>query len=145
MYTTALAIVLSGALFFGSAQADNSATFGDYTIHYNALSTHSLSPEVAKAYAIRRSASRGMINIAVRKKLSDGSNIAVAAKVRATMRNIHAQVSNLAVQKIQEEKSIYYISDFKVSHAEPQRFNIEVIPEGAPLRNIEFSHTFYTQ
>ena len=140
-------MIVSGALFTGAAAAaaENSANFGDYTIHYNALSTNSLSPEVAKAYGIRRSGSRGMINIAVRKKSADGSDVAVTAKVRATMRNIHAQVSRLSMQKIQEEKSIYYISDFKVANAEAQRFTIEVVPDGAPLRRIEFSQTFYTK
>ena len=145
MNKASLAIILSGALFTGAAPAENSASFGDYTIHYNALSTNSLSPEVAKAYGIRRSGSRGMINIAVRKKSAGGSDSAVTAKVRATMRNIHAQVSSLNMQKIQEEKSIYYISDFKVTNAEPQRFNIEVVPDGAALRKIEFSQTFYTK
>jgi hypothetical protein len=145
MNTASLAIVLSGVLFTSTAQADNSATFGDYTIHYNALPTNSLSPNVAKAYGIRRSGNRGMINIAVRKKLAGGSDVAVPAKVRAKMRNIHAQISSLDMQKIQEEKSIYYISDFKVDNAKPQRFNIEVIPEGSPLRKIEFSQTFYTE
>jgi len=126
------------------ATADNSQTFGAYTIHYNALSTQSLSPDIAKAYGIRRSKNRGMINVAVRKKLEDGSEIPVTAKVAAHARNIHAQIKDLDPKQIKEEQAIYYIADFKVEDHENLKFKLNVTPEGAPQRTVEFSQSFFT-
>lgn len=128
-----------------TAAAENFATYGEYTIHYNALSTDSLSPDVAKAYGIRRSKARGMINVAVRKKLEDGTEVPVPAKVRAESRNIHAQIDELELRQIKEEQSVYYIADFKVDDGETLRFKVDVTPEGSPLRTVEFTQTFYVK
>ena len=40
------------------ARAEQSATFGDYTVHYVAFTTDILTPEVAKSYKIQRSKNR---------------------------------------------------------------------------------------
>ena len=58
-------LVVLFSLFAPWAAAEQSQTFGDYEIHYNALTTDQLSPEVAKAYGIVRSGSRAMLNVSV--------------------------------------------------------------------------------
>ena len=42
-----------------TVSAEQSKTFGDYTIHYVAFTTDMLSPEVARLYKIRRSKNLG--------------------------------------------------------------------------------------
>ena len=59
------ALVLLAALTTLAAQAQQAMDFDDYSIHYNALSSSLITPEVAKAYGIRRSDSRALINISV--------------------------------------------------------------------------------
>jgi hypothetical protein len=43
------------------AWAQQSQSFGEYSVHYNALNSSLLSPEIANAYGIRRSDSRALI------------------------------------------------------------------------------------
>ena len=51
-----------------TASAENSKDFGQFVIHYNAMATDMVPPEVARKYRITRSQNRGMINITVLKK-----------------------------------------------------------------------------
>ena len=60
-----LALLLSMPL---SSYAENVTKFGDYVIHHTALPTDILLPEVARAYKIKRSKNRGMVNIVVQHK-----------------------------------------------------------------------------
>ena len=140
-FITALMI---GLVCSSSLATDNLRTLGAYTIHYNALSTQSLSPDIAKAYGIRRSKNRGMINVAVRKKLDDGSEIPVSAKVDVHMRNIHAQITQLKSREIIEDQAIYYIAEFKTENnaeALPKAvFSVEVAIEGQPVQSIKISY-----
>ena len=53
-----------------SAAAENSMDFGEYVVHYNALATDFLPPQVARKYRITRSRNRGMVNITVLKRCS---------------------------------------------------------------------------
>ena len=68
--------------------AEQSKSFGDYTLHYNAFSSDFLSAEVAKKYGIQRSNSKGLVNITVIKK-----NNALETPVTA---NISGNAYNLA-------------------------------------------------
>ena len=64
------------------AQAEQARDFGDYVIHYNALTTDFLAPEVARDYGIRRSKHRGLVNISVQKKTAAAAGDPVAARVK---------------------------------------------------------------
>jgi len=56
-------LILLAALTSLPAIAQQAQEFDDYIVHYNALSSSLITPEVAKAYGIRRSDSRALINI----------------------------------------------------------------------------------
>jgi hypothetical protein len=63
--------MLSFLLLFGlslQAPAQQAEDLGDYLVHYNTMNTTLLSPEVARAYNIQRSGTRGLLNIAVLKR-----------------------------------------------------------------------------
>ena len=47
--------LLGGLLFSGMALAQQSQDFGNYVVHYNALNTNLIPPQVAQGYAIKRS------------------------------------------------------------------------------------------
>ena len=42
--------------------------FGNYEVHFNALRTDELTPDVARVYGIQRSANRVMLNVTVLRK-----------------------------------------------------------------------------
>ena len=57
----------------GMALAQQSKMFGPYELHYSVVNTTFLSPEVAATYAIVRGKNRGIVTLAVREHLAEGS------------------------------------------------------------------------
>lgn len=67
------ALLLSAALFCIPAQAEQKQQVGDFAIHYIALSSTFLTPNIAKTYGIKRSRYTGLVNIAVLDTAQQGS------------------------------------------------------------------------
>ncbi len=126
----------------GAALAENSQPVGEYIVHFNALPTEALPPQVAKAYHITRSKNRGLLNVSVVKK---GKNIqGVEAEIDVTASNLSGQLRPIKLRKIEEQNAIYYIGDFRVSNEETLNFKIRVkTPDGAS-KTIELSQQFFT-
>jgi hypothetical protein len=137
--------VLAIVLYATAALAENSTAVGGYVIHHNALTTDNLSPEVASAYDIRRSKERAMLNVSVIRGQPGKPGEPVAAKVKATARNLIGQQRDIALREIREGRAIYYIGDFPVSNKEKLDFFLEVTPEGErlPLK-ARLNQQFYT-
>ncbi len=132
-----LALLLSLPL---SGYAENVTKFGDYVIHHTALPTDVLLPKVAKAYKIKRSKNRGMLNIVVQ---HNGKG--VAAKVTGTGTNLNSQLKHLQFREIKEGDVIYYISSFRVTNKEVITFKIKVQPAGSgKSHTVKFKKEFYT-
>lgn len=127
----------------GTVSAEQSKQFDRYTIHYNALTTNQLSPEIARAYGLTRSPNRAMVNITV---LEDGA--ATRAEVKVTARNLTGQLKSVEIREVLEpEDAVYYLGEFGVSHMETMRFTVQVKPQGstsAPYQ-FEFQQQFYTE
>jgi len=136
-------IILLAALTSLPAIAQQAKEFDDYTIHYNALSSSLITPEVAKAYGIRRSDSRALINISVLK--SDGG--AARAVVTATGRNLTGQTRNVDMREINEgDGAIYYIGELSVRNMETFDFTVLVTPQGNDKPyTVKFRQQFYTE
>ena len=127
--------------------AQQAQEFGDYVVHYNALSSSLITPEVAKAYGIRRSDSRALINISVLKPAGEQTATAVKAAVTTTGRNLTGQTRKIEMREIDDgDGAIYYIGELSVRNMETFDFTVVVIPEGQskPL-NIKFRQQFYTE
>lgn len=123
--------------------AGNTAEFDDYLIQYNALSTDTLLPAVARAYKLRRSKNSGMVNIVVQKKTSSGAK-GVTAKITGTGINMNQQLKRLKFNEIKDADVIYYIADFRITNKEMLNFKLEVTPAGSDHSYpIEFRQEFY--
>jgi len=133
------AIALLVSLPFTS-HAENFAEFGDYVIHHNALPTDILLPEVARAYKIKRSKNRGMVNIVVQKK-----GKGVAAEVNGTGTNLNSQLKHLTFREIKDGEVTYYIADFRVTNKETISFKVNIKPQGSSkTHTVKFKKEFYT-
>ena len=141
-------LLLAGSLVVAvDAAAQQSQDFGDYVVHYNALNTNLIPPQVAQAYGIARSPSRALLNITVMKKVMDTPGTPVSATVSATGTNLTGQLREIPIREIKDpEGAIYYIGDFPVHHLETYRFEVQVAVEGEdePLM-VRFRQQFYTE
>jgi hypothetical protein len=133
-------------LFSGVAQAENSQDFGDYVVHFNALSTSQLPPSVTKEYDIKRSKNRGMMNIAVLRKALGTGTEPVPAALSASATNLTGQKRDIELREIREGTAIYYIGVFPITHEETLRFLVQVKPEGQDdSYEVRFKQQFFTE
>jgi hypothetical protein len=125
--------------------AENVVNFGDYAVHYNALRTDTLTPEIAQAYQLTRRNNRAMINITVQKRGASKATTPHKARVEGFASNLNAQVKNLEFREIQDGEAIYYIAETQISNDETLNFEIKVTPEGnATSTQVKFSQRFVT-
>lgn len=123
-----------------SSYAENVTKFGDYVVHHTALPTDVLLPKVARAYKIKRSKNRGMLNIVVQHK-----GKGVTAKVTGTGTNLNSQLKHLEFREIKDGDVIYYISSFRVTNKEVITFKVNVQPAGSDkAHTVKFKKEFYT-
>ena len=145
--TIAAALVLMA--ISGPASAQQFEDIGDYRVHYSAMNTRMLPPEVAGAYDIQRSGNRAMINIAVlRKAESEGEmDTPVRADVSASAVNLTGQRRDIDVREVDDDGAVYYIGSFRIANEETLTFTIEVQPEGSngPAETFTFKQRFYTE
>ncbi|MCK6370719.1 MAG: DUF4426 domain-containing protein [Gammaproteobacteria bacterium] len=123
-----------------------SKDFGDYVVHFNAISTDQLTPEVAKSYDIVRSKNRALLNVSIVKKVEGTTGQPVPGSVAALVANDTGQVKNSTLREIREGDAIYYIGDFAVSNAETLIFTVDVTPINETSRfSVRFTRTFYSE
>ena len=115
-------------------------------MHFNAITTDFLKPEVAQQYNIVRSKSRAMLNVAIRRDQEGASGVAVPGNVVVQVSNLTGQLKSLVLRQITEGESIYYIGDLSVANGEVLIFDISVTPSGetAPL-NVRYQQQFVTE
>jgi len=127
-----------------SAQAEQADTIGDYKIHYNAINSTMIQPDVASQYKILRSRFEGVINIAVQKK-TDGTYVGIPASLSGSASNLLGQQQNLSFTEVREGKAIYYLSNVHFSNEETFRFKIDVKSNDGKLSHtVKFQRKFYT-
>ena len=128
-------------------EAQQSQDFGQYVVHYNALNTSMIPPQVAKGYGIQRSSSRALLNITVLKKVMDTPGTPVKANVTASGTNLTGQRREIDIREIEDkEGAIYYIAEFPVHNMETYNFTIDVRLEAEtePLV-VNFRQQLYTE
>lgn len=140
-----LAVFLLAAA--SQAKAGGTEDFGNYRVHYNAIATDQLAPEVASAYNIVRSRNRAMLNVSVTRDIPGKIGESVPANVTVTASNLTGQVKDLRLRKIEEKgdwPAIYYIGEVSVADGETLKFDIKVTPEGSSeTYSITFQQQFY--
>ena len=125
------------------SHAEISQEFGAIKVHYNALTTDQLLPEVARAYKIERSKTRGMVTMSVLKKNSVGVPTPVPAKLTVYATNLNQQLANIEMREIKEGTAIYYLGEFRVGPTDTLKFNTTIEVAGEPKREMVFSQKFY--
>lgn len=124
----------------------SSRDFGNYVLHFNAIRTVSLTPEIAKIYNITRSANRAMLNVSLVKKVDGTPGVPVAGSIAAKAVNLNGQLKDLTLREIREGDAIYYIGDVLVADDETLVFTVEATPaDETSLYSVRFQREFFSR
>ena len=138
---------LIAALFLCSiaavASAEKADKFSNVEVHYNAMTTNELLPDVARAYKLERSKTRGLVTISVLKKNKMGMPTPVPAKLDVFVTNLNQQLAVITMREIKEGTAIYYLGEFRVAPPDTLKFTATVETEGEPKREVQFNQQFY--
>ncbi|HEY6642407.1 DUF4426 domain-containing protein [Povalibacter sp.] len=105
--------------------------FGNYEVHFNALRTDTLTPDIARSYGIQRSKNRVMLNVTLLgKEAEHAPRKPMNATVQVDTYNLNGQLKNLEMRRVAEGDAIYYIGETSISGSEILVFDIKVTPEG---------------
>ena len=122
--------------------AATNADIGDHIVHFSALSTDQLPPDVARNYNIVRSKNRAMLNVSV---LRESDQVAVTANVTVKTVNLTGQLKNITMRRINEQEAIYYIGEVAVANRETLIFDISITPDGVDSSSdVRFKRQFFT-
>lgn len=132
-------IISALVLLFASLSQATEIKVGDWTVHYSALPSTFLTPDVARSYQIERSRYNGILNIAVHDK--DGKSQQV--NLTGEGKTLIGTIRKLEFQTVREGDSIYYIAEYPYRNVDNVEFTIDI---QGPNQGGEFSfrHTFYT-
>ncbi len=136
-------LALLAVAFVPAVQAEQSQKFGALEVHYNAMLASDLLPDVAKAYKIDRSKTRGIVTISVLKKNAMGVAQPIPAKLTAYLVNLNNQLGNIDMREIREGTAIYYLGEFRVAPPDTLKFTVSVEANGEPKHEVSFSQKFY--
>jgi hypothetical protein len=143
VFLAAIIGILASAM--GPVQAEQFKNVGKYVIHYNALSTNHLAPEVARAYGITRSQNRAMLSISVLVKGDEGQlDEPAEAEMSASATNLAGQRREVEMRLITEQQAKYYIGFVKVYNEEILDFKVSIKPgEMQEPYELDFRQQFY--
>ena len=122
----ALALMLFLLLVPRHGRGQSVQDFGDYVVHYSAISTQQLPAEAAAQYGIARAGNRGLLNIAVEAKRSEAAM--VRATVSATVSDLSGHTQPVHFHETNENGSFDYLGEFPVDGSGAYVFTVKVTP-----------------
>jgi hypothetical protein len=137
-YLLSLSVAL-GLMFSSQVNAEQKQVLGSWDVHYIALNSTFLTPEVAKQYGIVRSKFNALINISV---LDRQDKTAQSVILTGDARNLIGVVKKLTFKQVNEGKAIYYLAVLPFSDLEQYRISID-INDGLEQKTLKFQHKFY--
>ena len=137
-----LKILLLSSLLLTSftTTAEQLKTYANLEVHYIAIPSTFIQPNIAKQYGIQRSSHNGLLNISVLDKRKDKAS--VAATLSGTGRNLLGQTHRLTFTEVKEGKAIYYLAEYPYTNEEIVNFNINIKTE-KKSNTLKFQHKFY--
>lgn len=132
-------IALSLMLLTCSVYAEQKKTLGKWDVHYIAVESTFFTPEIAKAYGIKRSKNNVLVNISV---LNRESKVAQQVEISGTARNLLGTTHTLDFREIVEGSAIYYIAELAFDDQEHYRFDVQ-LSQGDNSQRLRFEQKLY--
>ena len=136
-----LTVALLTLAVITTAYAENMKKMDNINVHYIALGSTFLTPEIAKAYGIERSRYKGLVNISVLDNTQKG-NPAKTVIMNGKARNDVGQIKSLEFTEVVEGEAVYYLAQVSYSNEETIYFDINITDKGQQ-HNLKFSQKFY--
>ncbi len=138
-------LLLAGLLLSTSTFAQQLVRDGSTVVHYSAMSTQDLSPEMARQYGIRQGSRRAMLLLNLQHETAPGKSTPLRGTATGTARNLMGDVQTLTLRPAGADSSQDLIAEFEFSHLEFLIFDIDVRPEGStrPLK-VHFQQQFFS-
>ena len=115
--------------------------FDRRVVHYSALNTTFLSPEVARAYDLRRSSRRALVNVVIMK--CGGNMQSSPGVVSGHAVNLNRQLRPLRFREVRDGDAFYHLAEVRVPPGLLE-FHLRVSVAGdAEVMPVAFSQTFY--
>ncbi|MCL1157936.1 DUF4426 domain-containing protein [Shewanella inventionis] len=126
------------------AHAEQKQQVGNFDIHYMALNSTFITPEVAKTYGIERSGYNGLVNITVLNTNLKG-NPAVAVEISGIANNLIDARITLDFKEIREGDAIYYIAEVPFRDDQEVNFDIAIKYANQLNTSLKFKQKFYVE
>ena len=144
MKNLCLKLLIASLMYFialANANAENMKKLGNMNVHYIAIGSTFLTPEIAKLYDIKRSRYNGLINISVLDNSKQGSP-AKRVSITGKAKNNVGQSKIIEFQEVTEGSSIYYLAQVRYDNEETIHFDL-TINDGIEIQHLTFSQKFY--
>ena len=118
---------------------------GELRVHFNALPTTELTPDIARQYGVTRSSNRALVNVSIRRG-EQGADEPVAAEVTVSATNLAGQRQDVRMREVRDGDALYYLGEARVAGQDTLTFDLSVRVEGEaePMRAI-FRQEFFPQ
>ena len=142
----AAALVLGLGLAAAAPAAADEFDAGSFVVHYTVVSTMDLAPQVAETYGIARSPHRALLNVSVVRKVPGTTGRPIPALVQVSAVNQAGQFRPIAMRRVDEPPSVYYLGEVTVADRETLSFDLNVLAEGevSALR-LRLEQQFFTR
>ena len=147
-YFLMFSALLAGLLATLPALAGNSVRSGEWVVHYNAVPTTSLTPEVARQYGIARTDDTVMLLIGVRQG-EGAQETALPARIVATATDLRGRTRPIEMRELRSadpasgQALLDYVGIADIASPDTLRFDVQIVREGGATSQMQFSRDFY--
>ncbi len=138
-------LLLGAALLWSAvASAEQFVDAGDYRVHYSAINTTQLQPEIARQFGVTRSRNEALLVLNPQRRDSNGTYVPVAATAQGRSRSLIGHIDKLKLRPVREGQVHYVVANFPILDGEFLTLELSVLPAGAstPIA-VKFSQQFY--
>lgn len=139
-------MTLIGIGLMPTAQAEQAVRAGDFIVHYAAIRTTDLTPEVARQFGVSRSGRQALLVLNAQRDTGDSLPEPVPATATGHVTSLLGHRQRLRPRPHQEAGVHYVLANFETLTAEYLTLELEVMPEGAsaPI-SVKFQQQFFNE
>jgi hypothetical protein len=128
------------------ASADQSVSQGEYRVHYAAINSQALTPEIAARYGVTRRANQALLVLNAQRRAGDGPAQPVAATASGIARDLIGDTQTLQFRSVREDGIDTLVAPFRFDDQQVLNFEIRILPAGAaaPLA-LRFGQQFFKE